>query len=142
MKKVFSILLLGILIFNCIGYRLLSVYLENDANARLEMRLANNDYDESQLISVKAPADHLAYYNNSELFERVDGEIEINGIQYKYVKKRLYNDTLEFLCITNKEVMKLHSAKDDFFKLVDDLQRTAQDNKTSSHQNFSKNLLL
>src|SRR5580658_5132677 len=82
-KRIASILLLAVLFFNWIGYRFVSSYLEDHANARLEAQLDMNDYDESQLISFKVPAEHLAYYNNSKQFDRVDGEIEINGVQYK-----------------------------------------------------------
>ena len=109
--------------------------MEGKANTRLEAQLDNNNYDESQLISIKVPAKHLAYYNNSKQFERVDGEIEINGIQYKYVKKRLYNDEFEYLCIPNNDVNKLRTARDDFFKLVNDLQHNGQGKKSPSHSN-------
>jgi len=109
--------------------------MEGKANTKLEAQLDNNNYDESQLISIKVPAKHLAYYNNSKQFERVDGEIEINGIQYKYVKKRLYNDEFEYLCIPNNDVNKLRTARDDFFKLVNDLQHNGQGKKSSPHSN-------
>jgi hypothetical protein len=139
-KRTASILLLAILLFNWLGYQFLSSYFEDKANTRLEAQLDDNNYDESQLISIKIPAEHLAYYNNSKQFDRVDGKIEISGIQYNYVKKRLYNDSLEFLCIPNHEVMRLQTAKDDFFKLVNDLQHTGQGKKSDSHSN-SKNLV-
>lgn len=136
MKRFASILLLSMLFFNWIGYRFFASYMEDKANTRLEAQLDNNNYDESQLLSIKAPAEHLAYYNNSKQFERVDGEIEINGIQYKYVKKRLYNDSLEYLCIPNNDVTKLRTARDDFFKLVNDLQQqNTQGKKSAPHSN-------
>ncbi|HEX4372306.1 MAG TPA: hypothetical protein VHZ50_03280, partial [Puia sp.] len=86
-------------------------------------------------------ANHLAYYNNSKQFERVDGEIEINGIQYKYVKKRLYNDSFEYLCIPNNDVAKLRTARDDFFKLVNDLQQQNTSGKKSSPHSSTKNFI-
>jgi len=115
--------------------------MEDKANTRLEAQLDNNNYDEAQLISIKVPANHLAYYNNSKQFERVDGEIEINGVQYKYVKKRLYNDAFEYLCIPNNDVNKLRTARDDFFKLVNDLQNNGQSKKSAPHSNTSKNFI-
>jgi hypothetical protein len=136
-----SILLLVILLFNWIGYQFFSSYLEDKANVQLEDRLDNNNYDESQLLCIKVPAAHLAYYNNSKQFERVDGEIEISGTQYKYVKKRLYNDSLEYLCIPNSDVMKLRTAKDEFFKLVNDLQHNGSGKKSTPHSNTGKNLI-
>lgn len=141
MKRFASILLLLILCFNWIGYRFLSAYLEDRANSRLEQQLDANSYDESQLITIKVPVEHLAYYNNSKEFERTDGQIDINGIEYKYVKKRIYKDSLEYLCIPNNDVMKLSTAKDEFFKLVNDLQHNGQDKKTSQHSGVSKNFI-
>jgi len=138
-KKIASILLLAVLFFNWVGYKFFASYMEDKANARLEAQFDNNSYDESALISIKIPAAHFAYYSNSKQFERVDGEIELNGIQYKYVKKRLYNDSLEYLCIPNNDVTKLRTAKDEFFKLVNDLQHNGQGKKSSPHSSNSKN---
>jgi len=140
-KRVAAILLLVILFFNWLGYRFLTSLLEDKANTNLESRLDDNNYNESELVSIKIPTQHLAYYNNSKTFERVDGEIEISGIQYKYVKKRLYNDSLEYLCIPNNDVNKLRTARDEFFKLVNDLQLNGQGKKSSSHSNNSKNFI-
>jgi hypothetical protein len=141
-KRIASILLLSILFFNWIGYRFFASYMEDKANTRMEAQLDNNNYDESQLISIKVPATHLAYYNNSKQFERVDGEIEINGIQYKYVKKRLYHDSFEYLCIPNNDVTKLRTARDDFFKLVNDLQQqNTQGKKSAPNSNTSKTFI-
>ncbi len=96
-------------------------------------RLDDNNYDETELISIKVPADHLGYYINSKQFERVDGQIEINGTAYNYVKRRVYNDSVELLCIPNHTAMQIKSAKDEFFKLVNDLQHPGQGKKSDSH---------
>jgi hypothetical protein len=134
-------LLLGILCFNWVGYRWLNDYLAGRANSSLEAQLDDSQYDESQLIMLKVPATHLSYYNSSNKFERVDGEIEINGVQYKYVKRRLYNDSVELFCIPNHTAMRLQTAKDEFFKLVNDLQHSGQ-KKSDNHPGASKNFSL
>ena len=120
------------MLFNWAGYQLFTSYVESKKNAELEIQLDDNRYDESQLVAVKIPITSLPYYNNSKSFDRTDGQIEIAGIEYNYVKRRIYKDTLELLCIPNKAAMQLHSAKDDFFKLVNDLQY-GQTKKTNSH---------
>jgi hypothetical protein len=131
---------MGIILFNWCGYRLLTSCLETRANHQLESQLDNNSYDESQLISIKIPSTHLSYYNSSTQFERVDGQIEIGGVQYKYVKRRLFNDSLELLCIPNHTAMQLRQTKDDFFKLVNDIQQhNGQDKKSDSHPGAAKN---
>jgi hypothetical protein len=113
--------------------------IEIKSDLRLEAQIDNNNYDESELISVKVPAEHLSYYKSSEQFERVSGQIEIKGLQYNYVKRRLYNDSIEMLCIPNHMAMHLKNAANDFFKLVNDLQHPGQQKKPAPHT--SKNLM-
>jgi hypothetical protein len=112
--------------------------MEGRVNTDLEAQLDGNSYDESELISIKVPAIHLGYYTNSSQFERVDGQMEFGGIEYKYVKRRLFNDSLELMCIPNHAIMSLQTAKDEFFRLVNDLQHTGQSKKPSSHPGSSK----
>lgn len=137
MRNFFSILLLLILLFNWFGYRALISFLEDKATAQLEAQLDENNYDESQLVAITIPVTKLSYYNNSTLFERVDGQLEINGVQYKYVKRRLYNDSVELICVPDQTAMKLSNAKNDFFKVVNDIQH--KENKKSG-SGLSKNI--
>jgi hypothetical protein len=140
MKKVAAILLMGILLFSWYGYRLVSFYMENSANRQLEVRLDQDRYDESELISIKVPSTHLSYFNSSTQFERVDGQIEVGGVQYKYVKRRLFNDSLELLCIPNHVAMNLQTARNQFFQLVNDIQQHDGQGKKADHpltKNFS-----
>ncbi|MBN9379378.1 MAG: hypothetical protein J0H74_01350 [Chitinophagaceae bacterium] len=138
MKRIAAILLMGILFFNWYGYKLLSFYLEDRADRRLEASLDKDRYDESQLISIKVPSSHLSYYNSNTQFERVDGQIEVKGIQYKYVKRRLYNDSLELLCIPNHDAMKLQTARNQFFQLVNDIQQHNGHSKKSDTHHTTK----
>jgi hypothetical protein len=128
-----------ILVFNWCGYQLLNVYLDNRVTEQLQTRLDVNDYDETDLISIKIPAEHLTYYNSSDHFVRVNGQLEIRGFLYSYVKRRLYNDSIELLCIPNQGAMQLTKARDDYYKLVNDLQNSGQDKKPDSHtsKNFA-----
>ena len=115
--------------------------MENTESSKLEAQLDENNYDESELISLKVPVTHLSYYNNSRLFERVDGQIKINGISYKYVKRRIFNDSLELLCIPDRAIMQLQEANDNFFKMVNDLQHNLQGKKSNiSHSPHSNSL--
>jgi len=127
MKAAAAILLLGIFLFNWVGYRVLNDFMQDRVNGQLESQLDRRNYDESQLISIKLPATHLAYYNNSATFERVDGQLEINGVPYQYVKRRIYNDSIELLCIPNQMALNLRISSDDYFKLINDIQRSQQE---------------
>ena len=74
---------MGILFFNWYGYQLLSAYWEQRSNSKLEARLDHNEYDESQLVSIKIPGTNLSYYNSSTTVGRVDGAVDVDGVQYK-----------------------------------------------------------
>ena len=138
MKRVAAILLLGMLLFNWGGYRLVTNYLENKADSRLEANLDRENYNEADLVSIKV-ATTLPYYTSSASYERVDGEIVIEGVNYKYVKRRFYNDSLELLCIRNIEKTGLQNAREQFFRLANDLANDNQGSKKSDgHSHLTK----
>jgi hypothetical protein len=110
--------------------------MEQHADKTLIASLDENRYLESELISIKVPAAHLSAYVNSKEFERVDGQVELQGVQYNYVKRRFINDSLELLCIPNKKATELKTAKNDFFQLVNDLQHPGQSKKADQHTSF------
>ena len=96
-KQLAAILLIGILFFNWYGYQLLTAYWQQKAENTLVARLDRHDYDDDQLVSIKVPLTTLDYYNSSTSFERVDGQVDINGVHYNYVKRRIFKDSLELL---------------------------------------------
>ena len=108
------------------GYRFIVDYMQKRSDEKLETRLDHDQYDESQLIEVKIPLS-LPYQASWSQYERYDGEVEMNGITYKYVKRKLCNDTLYLKCIPNTQRMRLQAAKKDFFKNNNDI---AQNNSS------------
>jgi hypothetical protein len=133
LKRLAAILLMGVLFFNWYGYQLLSNYWQNCAERRLEASFDRNNYDESALISFKVPLTSLSYYNSSSGYERVNGQIDIGGVRYQYVKRRIYGDSLEVLCLPNITSMTLRTASNDFFRQVNDLQQQNQGKKNTTH---------
>ncbi len=113
------------------GYRFIVDYLQHNADIQLEARLDNNQYDESQLIELKVPI-HLPYQTSWADYERYDGEINLNGTLYKYVERKVDNDTLYLKCLPNTKKMHLETAKDDYFKNTND---SAQNNKSQKSGN-------
>jgi hypothetical protein len=124
LRKIAAILLLSILLFNWVGYRLFTAYRESRETAQLEASLDMEQYDSNQLILLRVSADALPYSNPSDRFERAEGAIEIGHLRYRYVKKRLYNDSLEFLCIPDGAANRLQTTNRNFFSLINDLQKT------------------
>ncbi|MEO7767977.1 MAG: hypothetical protein ABIS01_11145 [Ferruginibacter sp.] len=140
MKRLAAILLLGIFSFNLFGYRLVASFLENRENEKMNIALDKDDYSDAQLISIKQPT-NLPYFQNSKSFQRIDGEIVIEGIYYKYVKCRIYNDSLELLCIPNTSKMRIQAVKADFSKLASDFQQSNNKKKSDSDsKSFQKTL--
>ena len=139
LKRIASILLVGILLFNWGGYRLFTAYLENRADSKLEASIDANNYNEADLISIKVAA-NLPYLANSKSYERIDGEITIKGINYKYVKRRLYNDSLELLCIPNMDKTGVQRAGKDFYQLANDIATNNSSKKSTgnNHNHLSK----
>ncbi len=105
----------------------------------MELAFDENNYSDQQLISIKQPT-NLPYYQNSKTFQRVEGEIEIEGVFYKYVKCRIYNDSLELLCIPNTAKMKIQAAKADFSKLASDFQASNKKKSPSESKAFQKTI--
>jgi hypothetical protein len=139
LRKIAAILLLVILLFNWVGYRLFSDFLQYRSDVQLEARLDKNDYNEDELVQIKIPL-NLPYQLNWKSFERFDGDIDVDGIHYKYVKRKIYNDSLILLCLPNENKQKIEKAKDDYFKIVNDIAPSSQ--KKSDNNNLSfKNIL-
>jgi hypothetical protein len=138
-KRIAAILLLGLLLFNWVGYEFYTAILQHRADKSMVASLDENNYSDADLISIKVPGVHLSSYVNSQEFQRVDGTIEIQGVQYNYVKRRLTEDgSLELLCIPNKTSTHLQTAKNEFFKLVNDLQHPGQSKKSDQHSTSFK----
>ncbi|GAC1439028.1 MAG: hypothetical protein NVSMB63_03770 [Sediminibacterium sp.] len=131
MKQLASILLLSVMLFNWGGHRLLTDYLENRSDEQLQAALDQNQYNDEDLVRIKVAAS-LPYGTSSEQFQRADGNIEINGVNYAYVKRRFYQDSLELLCIPNTARTSIRNARDEFFRLANDFVTYTSSKKTTT----------
>jgi hypothetical protein len=135
-------LLLALLLFNWFGYRILTFVLEDNADSQLKTSLQNNEFDESQLISIKIPVSYLLCYSIPIAFERVDGKLQIQGSEYRYIKRRIQKDSLELLCIPNPALTKLKAASIEIFRFVNDLNPNESGKSNNSHRGSSKSFSL
>lgn len=117
MKKLTAIFFLLIVVFNFYGYRLLINYMQLQQTNYLAQKLDRQLYNDYELISIKTTL-NLPYYSSSPEFERTYGSITIDGIDYEYVKKRVYKDTLELLCIPNHEKTKMQWVTNELTKIL------------------------
>ncbi len=136
MKKLAAILLLGIFIFNLFGYKLFVDVLVINANRQLETVIDQKQYNDAELISVKKPT-NLPYYNNTKDFTRAYGEVEMDGVLYQYVKCRIYNDSLEMLCIPHTSKQQLLTSKNNFTQVVFDFKKDTDKKSSESNKAFS-----
>ena len=131
MKKIVSILLLVILCFNIIGYKFVANYFEKKAITDMQTALYENKYNEAELVSFKT-ALNQPYVTNTDGYDYIDGEMDVNGTYYQYVKMRIYNDTLEVLCIPNYTKSNISEKKHELSKQLSDLANTKQSKKSTN----------
>ena len=131
MKKIASTLLIGILLFNWFGYNLVVNYFQHQSDTHLESLLDQNQYDDTRLIELKIPL-HLAYQSSWSSYERYDGELKVNDMIYKYVKRKVSEDTLYLMCLPNSYKMALETARTDFFTHTNDLDQNNSSNKSGN----------
>ena len=86
------------------------------------------------LIEIRVPLNAPYLSDNTTEFQRYDGELELDGVHYKYVKRKVVNGELVLLCLPNKSKTELQNSREEFFKLVNDLNQTQ--NKKSNSSNF------
>jgi hypothetical protein len=130
LKRLLAILFLLLLLFNTVGYRLYFYYAQQMADKALMASLDEGAYDHKDLMVIKVPLT-LPYQTDWKDFERVDGEIDINGETYKYVKRKVVSGELVLLCLPDHHKTKLENAKDEFFKLVNNMQSQAPAKNTT-----------
>ena len=120
MRKTAAILLLMLIVFNTIGYKLWFTYAMQKADIALETSLDKNNFNQKDLFTLKIPL-NLPYQNIGSSFERIDGEITVNGESYKYVQRKVQDDTLYLQCIKHTEKINLLQKSNDYFSKINDV---------------------
>lgn len=133
MRKSATIILLLVLVFNMIGYRAWFYYAEQRSDAAIESRLDKNQYNETDLVSLTIPLNN-PYQIDQKTFERVNGEINLSGKTFRYVKRKVADGNLVLLCIPDGHKMMLKNAKSDFGKLVADIPNNSKGSSRSGLQ--------
>jgi len=127
-------MLLAIHLFNLAGYTLLFDYFIQRSNEQLIQQLDTHQYNDHDLIEVKI-AMHTPYLAGWNIYERVDGEAELDGIYYTYVKRKIHNDTLYLLCLPNKNKTRLNAARIEYANKVQDVPANANNAKHTLKKN-------
>ena len=133
LKKLITISLLVLFCLNIFGYRFVAQYYATKSTTALQVILDQNKYKESELVSFKIPLNQ-PYIINTEGYESAEGNIDYDGVNYQFVKKRIYNDSLEVVCIPNSVKTKIENNKADFTKQLNDLANNTGSKKSSGSQ--------
>lgn len=120
MKKIFAILLLVVHLFNIAGYQFVFNYFIDHSDVLASQEFDEHLYADGLLTEVKIPL-NLPYMQDMAAYERVDGNVEVNGIHYNYVKRKISGDTLYILCQPNYAKTKWVNEKTELAGGVNDL---------------------
>jgi len=105
----------------------------------MESRLDKDQYDVNELISITVPLDN-PYQLEQRNFQRVDGEINFQGKNFKYVKRKVSDGKLILLCIPDARKMVLKKGKAEYGNAANDLNGNSKSSSRSGTQkSFSGN---
>lgn len=130
MKKAAAIGIIAILLFNLGGYRILADFLQTKAELRLEARIDEGNYDNQQVIELSVVT-NLPYTNDWKEWERCSGTIEVNGLHYQYIERKLEKGSMHYRCLPNAEKINVVTARDEFFQLVNSFNQQSEGKKSS-----------
>jgi len=104
--------------------------MQNNSVAAMEKQVDTKAYSDEELISIKTTL-NLPYYTSSPEYERAYGSIIIDGKDYEYVKRKVYQDTLELLCLPNHTKTKLKAVSNELAKSSVDGQESSSQKRTT-----------
>ena len=120
LRKLTAILFLIVFLYNVAGYKGFFFYLSQSADQRLDEKIRDDHVQDKDLITVKFPF-RVPYIAESKEFESMEGEVNVKGTIYRYVKRKIVRDTLILLCIENKEKSLIEKKRAEYFNKVNDL---------------------
>src|ERR1700722_5738963 len=139
MRKSASIILLLILLFNMIGYRAWFYYAEKKADAVMEARIDKDQYDDNDLVTLQIPL-YNPYQLEQKTFEPANGEVNINGKTFKYVKRKVSDGNLILLCLADNHKTVLKKAKTNYENAANDLTANGKNaGRTGIQKSFTGN---
>lgn len=121
---------MAILLFNSVGYRVLTHYLQQQADSRTQAMIDAGEFRPSNLIELSVPLD-LPYTTTWTGWEHFEGDIEIDGIHYRYVERKLEEGRMYVRCLPNTEKTQLLTARDEFSKLVNSFNKQTESKKSA-----------
>lgn len=135
MKKTIAISLLLVFLFNMTGYYFVQQYFLGKAHQKMSVALDKKQYAQNQLIELRVPL-NMPYFQNTS-FQRQDGQINIKGVTYNYVERKIENGYLVVKCIPNQMSQKIKKSTGDYFADVNGINKS-ENQKSSSGKTLVK----
>ncbi|MFT3933121.1 MAG: hypothetical protein QM726_05835 [Chitinophagaceae bacterium] len=136
LNKLIAFILIIVLLFSSGGYRWFINALQVQADNALERKMDHKDYDESGLMTIVVPV-YMPYNSDKENFENSDGDIEYNGVHYRYVSHKIQNGLLIIKCLPNRVRQKLEIAKTELFRISNNMEQGHDQKKSPNVQKVS-----
>ena len=124
MQKSVVILLLFTFLFYIIGYKMLFMGLQYNADLKMGKRLEESAYQKDQSITLKIPIS-LPYQIHQSGFRKASGKFEYNGEYFNLVEQKIEGDTLYAVCIKDAFKTALSEKMSNFEKAVHNWPNTS-----------------
>src|SRR6185436_18144808 len=111
--------------------------MQDKADRKLEALLDNSEYDESELIEIRVTM-NMPYQQRFTEYERTYGEVEIDGKNYTYVKRKVEGDVVILKCIANTSKQQLKKIDNDLTRANTGIE-TDHPGKQQQQSSFAKN---
>jgi hypothetical protein len=131
-KRILSLLFLGVFLLNVFGLYGIFVGLRVQLTDRVRENLDESNYAMSDEVTFKVPIT-IPYAVDMTEYARVDGEFQHEGEVYRLVKQKLFKDTLYVVCVKDARTQKIDRALEDYVKTFSD--------KPSSEKGSSKTII-
>ncbi len=118
------------MLFNSLGYRLLTQYLQHRADTKLQARIDERKYNPASLLELSVDLS-LPYSTDQQHWQQHEGNIVIDGIHYRYVERKIANGRLYVRCLPNTGKQQVLSARDEFFKLAYNIGQPVEQKKSA-----------
>ena len=139
MRKLLSILLLGILAFNWLGFDLVVAWMNVNVNRVAQASIDEGRFNPDQLIEIKVDLE-LPYTTDWTNFENIKGTVSYQGVVYNFVERKYEKGQMIYRCLPNHRGTELQNARDYFYTLAYDMEKQEKKQDPVPQQSSAKKL--
>lgn len=137
-KRFIAILLLNVHLFNLGGYNLVAQYFIHQSEVQIVKEIYENKIDATKLVEIKIPV-HLPGIHKWKDYVRVNGQLQLKGVYYNYLRYKMAPDTMSFICIANSVKTRLVSANLIIAKEINDVPLSKKGHDSSLKKGSTNN---